>query len=472
MQKFLSVFEKGLFWLLIFLISFIILFPKLPLYSVSGTFVAVRIEDLVVAVSLGVWSLYLILSGKIREFFKDRLYQAMALFFLIGALSVFSAVFVTHTALPHLSVLHLLRRVELILLLPLAYTAIKTKKQIIISLMVLSGVLFTVNLYALGQEYLDWPLFSTTNSEFAKGTVLRLTPGARVNSSFAGHYDLAIFLMMSLVMISALIFLAKGWLLKTWLGFLASLSFMVLVMTAARQSFAAVLVGAILSLILTGKKVVVLLILVLAVAALAYPSQLRDRFFSTITVNLLGGGARYVNTDKEIGDQLNISTLPLGQQSSASAESTSSATPSAKVASDIAPGEPIDTTQLGVYRSFEIRFKVEWPRAIRAFIKNPVLGTGYSSLGLATDNDVLRSLGEVGILGTLAFVLFLIEVFKRIRKEYILGDRFVRFYSAGTLSVIVAFSLNGLFIDVFEASKIAAVFWILLGIALAQRKFR
>ena len=43
--------------------------------------------------------------------------------------------------------------------------------------------------------------------------------------------------------------------------------------------------------------------------------------------------------------------------------------------------EPI---QIATQRSGEIRFKVEWPRALRAFAKNPLLGTGYSSVTLAT----------------------------------------------------------------------------------------
>ena len=56
-------------------------------------------------------------------------------------------------------------------------------------------------------------------------------------------------------------------------------------------------------------------------------------------------------------------------------------------------------------RSVSIRLNVEWPRAIRAFSKNPLLGTGYSSITLATDNDFLRLLGEVGLVGALAFFL-------------------------------------------------------------------
>ena len=71
---------------------------------------------------------------------------------------------------------------------------------------ILALTVLTVNGYALGQQYLDWPVISTTNSEFSKGLILRLTPGARVNSTFAGHYDLAVFLAMAIVILTALFF--------------------------------------------------------------------------------------------------------------------------------------------------------------------------------------------------------------------------------------------------------------------------
>ena len=99
------------------------------------------------------------------------------------------------------------------------------------------------------------------------------------------------------------------------------------------------------------------------------------------------------------------------------------------------------------------------------------MGTGYSSLGIATDNDILRSLGEVGVLGTVAFVLILIEVSKRIFKSFKDNSKFIRFFSAGVLSMVAAFVVNGLFIDVFEASKVAAIFWMILGLNLAALSF-
>ena len=69
-------------------------------------------------------------------------------------------------------------------------------------------------------------------------------------------------------------------------------------------------------------------------------------------------------------------------------------------------------------RSTNIRLNVEWPRAIRAFSKNPLLGTGYSSISLATDNDYLRALGEVGFLGFISFSLIFVKLIEVLIKAY------------------------------------------------------
>lgn len=445
---------------------FIPLYPKIPLFNVPGTFVAIRVEDFLVAVSVLVWAGHLLISGSLKYVFKDRVNRLLLLFWGIGALSIFSGIFLTQTTQPHLGILHYLRRIELMLLLPIAFTAIKNVRQLKICLIALAVVTVLVNIYALGQQYLQWPVISTGNSEFSKGQILYLTPGARANSTFAGHYDLAIFLSMVLVGVTTLFFTVN----KYWKGIiltLSAVSFFVLILTAARQAFAATLIGVVVSLWLIKKRMIILLIIAIAAGALIYPSQLRDRLLSTITINIQKGGERYepINT-KNKNASFNIPTLKVATISAVPEATTSTD----YIASDIAPGEPTDTTQLGVYRSFAIRMNYEWPAAIRAFTKNPFLGTGYSSLGLATDNDVLRSLGEVGLLGTLAFVLLLIEVTKRIWSNLKSTDKFLRFFSAGILAMVLAFIVNSLLIDAFEASKVASLFWLLVGITLAIRK--
>lgn len=472
MKNLTSNLEKILFWAVLFLFAFIPLYPKFPLLNVAGTFVAIRLEDLFIGVTVVIWIVYLFSSNKFDGFIKTRLTQALLLFFFVGFVSTFSAIFLTHSVSAQISFLHFLRRIEFMLLLPVVATVIQSKKQLIITLAFLSFVVLVVNIYALGQQYLDWPVISTTNSEFSKGLILRLTPEARVNSTFAGHYDLAVFLAMTITILTALFFSVRKTL-KPWIFSLGILSLLVLIMTAARLSFAAVFVGVIASLCLAKKKKYILLIVIAVVAILIYPSQLRDRFVSTVTVNIFGQGQRYEGKteDQQKRAKLNIPTLAI-QTSSDSASTSSFASPSGETATDITPGEPIDTTQLGVYRSFSIRLNLEWPRAKLAFEKNPLLGTGYSSQGLATDNDFLRSLAEVGLLGTIAFILVLVEVSKRIFLSLKKGDKFTRYLSAGVLSMVIAFLVNGLFIDVFEASKVASLFWMVLGLNLAVLNFK
>lgn len=471
MPKFLSLYRKILFFLVLFLFMFIPLYPKFPLINVSGTFVAIRLEDFAIALAVSLWGIYIVLSDQLRSFLKDKLNLAILLFFFIGCVSTFSAVFLTHTASLHLSVLNFLRRVEFMILLPVVATVVSSKKHLVWILIFLALTVLSVNLYALGQQYLDWPVISTTNSEFSKGLILRLTPGARVNSTFAGHYDLAVFLAMAIVVLAALFFAVRKTL-KIPIILLIGLSGLVLIMTAARLSFVAAFVGVISALVLAKKRKYILVISLFIIAILIYPSQLRDRFISTITVNIFHQGQRYEGKtqDQKVRSKLNIPTLAI-KTSSSSSVTSSFASSSGQTATDIAPGEPVDTTQLGVYRSFEIRYKIEWPRAITAFVKNPFLGTGYSSIDIATDNDFLRSLGEVGILGTLAFVLVLTETAKKIFYGIKNGSKLIRFFSAGVLAMLIAFIVNGLFIDVFEASKVASLFWMMLGLNLAALRF-
>lgn len=471
MEELTKRLKTTLFFLVTFIFAFIPLYPKFPLFNVSGTFVAIRLEDFLIAVTISLWLIYIFLSHQANKILKIKANQAILLFFLITSVSTFSAVFLTHSVALNISFFHFLRRVEFMMLLPVVISSVISKRHLIIILITLAITVLAVNSYALGQQYLDWPVISTGNSEFSKGLILRLTPGARVNSTFAGHYDLAVFLAMAMTILAALFF-AVNKPLKIFLLFTAGFSLLVLIMTAARLSFAALFIGVIFVLILSKKKKYIFLILLACSVILIYPSQLRDRFISTVTVNILNLGQRYQGKteDQRTRSKLNIPTLAI--KTSSNSANTSSFATQAGQPTDITPGEPINITQLAVYRSFEIRYKIEWPRAINAFIKNPLLGTGYSSIDIATDNDFLRSLGEVGILGTIAFILVMIEIFKRLFSLLKNSDKFFKMFVVGVISMLIAFLVNGLFIDVFEASKVATLFWMMLGLGLATEKFR
>ena len=96
-----------------------------------------------------------------------------------------------------------------------------------------------------------------------------------------------------------------------------------------------------------------------------------------------------------------------------------------------------------------------------------LLGSGYGSVSLAVDNSYLRMLAEVGVLGFASFIaIFLIvgvyityawnKIYSPVVKSFVLG------FAAGVLGL----SINAVFIDVFEASKVAFVLWLLTGIVV------
>lgn len=462
MEKLSRVFEKNLFWGVLGLSVFIPLYPKFPLLSVPGTYVAIRLEDfLIVAVVLW-WGIGKL--GRLKEFLNENITQAILLYWGIGVLSLFSALTITHTIAPHLGIFHYLRRVEFMILFFVAFSAFTSFRQIKLWLACMLAATIIVIIYGFGQQWLQFPVISTTNKEFSKGLILYLTPDARVNSTFAGHYDLAIYLSFFIILASSFFLFIKSWAKKIILACFCGFAFILLTMTAARVSFFAMM-GGIASLFwFTNHKKLILTLILLGLFAFVISPELRHRTVATITVNLLGGGGpKYTPPPQKANPTKHFSIENAVTQSA-----SYSAAPI-----DVVPGEPLNSTELGVYRSYGIRFDVEWPRAIRAFEKNPFLGTGYSSITIATDNDYLRTLGETGLLGVTALSLVFIIIIKRIWRYIRTSPKNESYYfMCGVSCSLLALFLNGMFIDVLESSKIAELLWLTLGASFATTKFK
>lgn len=469
--------DKYLFKGFVFCLAFILIYPKFPLLNISGTYVAVRLEDIFIGLLVFVWGL--VNLPNLLKILKKPITNTFILYWAIGLLSLFSAIFVTSTIAPHIGLLHWLRRMEMMMLFFVAATVIKDVNQVKFLLKTLIFVNILIVAYGFGQVIFDLPVISTTNKEFSKGLILNLTPGARVNSTFAGHYDLAVYLSIVIIFLGGFFFYhpaVKNLRLKFIVLFSGLLSFALLGMTAARGSFVATFLALMMTFFLSGKKLLIIGLILLGIGTVAAIPELRHRLVATVTVNLIGGGGpKYEPPPNHVNLFTPDNQASSGAKRRSMEEATGAATPSATqksstISADIAPGEPINTTELGVYRSFNIRTDVEWPRAIRGFLRNPFLGTGFSSLTLATDNDYLRSLGEVGILGTLSLALILILILGTLFKSLRIVDKFEKIFLISTIASIFAFLATALFIDVFEASKVAALFWVMSGVAWAIAK--
>lgn len=130
-------------------------------------------------------------------------------------------------------------------------------------------------------------------------------------------------------------------------------------------------------------------------------------------------------------------------------------------------GDYLEKKALTYDLSFSTRFQGEWPRAISAFIRNIFLGSGYGSVSMAVDNSYLRMFGEVGLLGSLSFMAIFVILAVYLRSVLpSIDSRQERSFLFGVISGFTGLAINALFIDVFEASKIAFLLWLVVGVTL------
>lgn len=491
-----------------FLLFFIPLYPKFPLFDIQHTWVYIRLEDLMVALVVGIW---LIQLARRKVSFKTPLAGPIFLYWFVGALSLVHAVFILSPQLPHLfphlALFHYLRRLEYMVLFFVAAATVKDLRVVKRYLGVMALTLLGVCLYGFGQKFLGWPAFLTMNEEFAKGLPLYLPPTARMTSTFAGHYDLAAFLVLMIALWGSLIFGFKNWLIKILIFFLALASFILLLFTASRISFAVYLVVIVYVLLLQKRKWLIIPVVILSLFLSRQVTSSSERFSKTFRVQRVVYDTRTGRPIATVEEFFATPTptpvaiavvkepppaseesLPLGSgflslegltEEEARAQimrrpiftrHLETATLSSQMAT--ISGEFLIKRAIVYDISFTTRFQAEWPRAMEAFKRNIFLGSGFSSISLATDNDYLRFLGESGILGLFAF-LGILGTFGLLAKQALrkITAPLARSVLIGTLAGVLGLLLNAVLIDVFEASKVAYSLWLLLGMTVGLVQF-
>lgn len=463
MQKLLQQFKKFsdsfLKYGLAAILLAVPLYPKFPFLRIPGTYVSIRFEDFLIAVVSFIALIYFL--PQIKEILNTKLVRSIILFLLIGFLSVISAVFLTKTITPYLGVLHWIRRIEYFIpfFIGLLYFRSKNNDPNLLEffLKILMVVVMIAFIYGFGQKHFNWPVIITQNEEYSKGIALRWVPGSHINSTFAGHYDLATFLVLLLPIFISLFFIVPKKLTKIILLGVIFSGLWLLVNAISRISVVSYLLATSLALILLKKYKEILVVVLISVVFFGFSSDLLARYTRIIEV-----------TYKKIAPQIKlINLLP-------NYEVYAQELPQKRVKKSTPAPTP---TPVPVFedRSTSIRLNVEWPRAIRAFTKNPLLGTGYSSITLATDNDFLRLLGEVGILGFSAFILILLRIGLLFKKTLPLIENYkgVKLaFMAGIYGATAGILLNAIFIDVFEASKFAIILWLLMGFAVSMERIK
>lgn len=511
------------YWLIAaagFLLVFLPLYPKWPLFDIlPGYNVRVRLEDIIIfIVNLVFWGQVL---GKKIKISRAPLFKPILIYLGIGLLSTLSAIFITKTIYPEwIQVakvfLHWIRRIEYFSLFFIFFFAVKTKKQLAGLLLLLGVTVLSVSVYGFGQKYLYWPAYSTMNREFAKGIALYLTEHARVLSTFGGHFDLAAWVMITIIPLIVLGLLHPS----LWWRFgalsLAGIEYWLMILSASRISWIAYMVGAAAAFVILLKKKPKLWVWPRAAAVLLSSTvimlsfgDLSERFghifklqgvkelitkpFAKPPENAIPM-ALDLTPEQQLALVATQTDIPPSSKKGGFAK-TQFPSPEAKPA-DVyddtydrlraylatASGETISVSYsanaLRYGLSVGIRLDTLWPNALKALKANPLLGTGYSTLvkehvweftvAESTDNDYLRMLGETGLLGTTAFLAIFWIAGKKLWQAYLMAKQpFDYALPAAALAVTFGLLVNAMYIDVFEASKVAYGYWSFLGLAMA-----
>ncbi len=255
-SRFLTWLDENILILLgTFLLAFVPLYPKIPLWSpIEQYIVRVRLEDIFILLAVGIW-LVQVLRRKVA--WRSPMFWVVAAYGVVGLVSSLVAMFVIKTVpLEPLHVgktfLHYFRYLEYFSLFFILFSAIKKRSQVVLALGIFSFTVLAVSLYGYGQRYYFWPVYSTMNREFSKGIRLYLTEHARVQSTFAGHYDMSAFLVITLPLILALAYRVKRRRVSLVLHLIFWVGTWLLILSASRTPFAAYFAAVLLVIGITG----------------------------------------------------------------------------------------------------------------------------------------------------------------------------------------------------------------------------
>jgi hypothetical protein len=430
-----------------FLIAFIPLYPKIPLADlIPGYIVRLRLEDIFIAI-VGLWWGIQLLRRKVT--WKTPLSWFILAYIFVGLISNIAGVWITRT-IPlqtlHIgkSMLHWMRHIQYFSLFFIAYNAVKNRRQGMFLIGVVLATLLGVVIYGYGQKYLYWPVYSTMNREFSKGMRLYLSEHARVQSTFAGHYDLGGYLVVILPITLAIFFslerikkilrsqrlvlLTRFVVFLTWLGGL-----WLLVMSAARTSYIAYVLaaGIVVGLYMLKRGIIWgisrgMTVLLISVVMMLVVGDLSSRFTQLIDENQYPWLTSAMTTIKDVREQPfkligfnpkppsdGKSTAELEAELAKSGMTVSDTQPSSSKPKDVYGNipekefdlnDPAATLSANVKqvgdklvqeRTFSdcalkyslsvcIRLETLWPQAFAGFMRNPVVGSGYATLTKAT----------------------------------------------------------------------------------------
>ncbi len=412
-----------------FLLFFIIVFPKIPLVSTSFA-TSIRLEDFIIVylwILLGIY----ILNGKVR-IYKSKFFFWISLYLFLGLISTTLGYLRGDVTTP----LFFLRKVEYVSLSFFAYIIINKKNIskfynllfVSFGFVALIGFLqyFKV-LYSLGIAQKLIPILQPASKRFWMSST------NLVSSTFAGNYELGACLL--LIVPFLLLLTLNPRYPNRKMAFLGFLSLFIIIWLSGARTPTVIISGVVFIIFMkrlfSGKKNQIFksfVVLIILISILVPIYKIISKNFLERTTDITGFRykeiVKFVQTDRSMNKRLQ-----------------------------------------------------KWSIVWNSFLTHPLLGIGvggFSDHFIAADGQDIQTLGETGLVGfsLLLIVFFYVIKINNQTKQYlkrIISDK-ARELDKGLLTAlsigILGLIINGITINVLDASKVAMYLWTLIGVAM------
>lgn len=404
------------------------LYPKIGLVSVAGTYIPIRLDDVITVGVLLVWITDLLAERRLPRI--PSLALPVVLWVAAGFVALVVGAALQHTITWGTGALYWAKPIEYLLLGWMAYDLVTTRRRITL----FSGSILSAAAVVVAYGVLQRFGWAPTPPSYLPGSTLGV-----VTATFGDPHQLAGYLGLIAFIVIALWHQFNG--LRLGLAILLVGLAYVLVHTGVRSEFIALTAGTVAFLRWRPTRAPAALLLVALFASAALPNAIERELDRTISRSAV------------------IGTPDDGRGSPAPAV-PGVAPGSTSVGDRIGDGLSQDV-------SLSLRLQDKWPKLLRVTWAHPLFGGGPSAATEAADGYYVRSLVEVGLVGTAAFLALVSTVLVAFWKGFRRATGPSRWLALAALTSTLFVGIVGILIDTWVASRPMQLYWPLVGATLA-----
>jgi O-Antigen ligase len=410
------------------------LYPKIGLVPISGTYIPIRLDDVITVGATVAWGVSLIAERR-RPRIPPLAGFAVA-WLLAGLVALIVGAGLQHTISATTGAFYWAKPIEYLLLGWMAFDLVTSRKRLKSVLTVILASAAVVIMYGLLQRLGLTPPPPT------------YIPGASfsvLTSTMSDPHELAIYLGLVAVIVMALWQYASTRWRLVGSAFLVALAY-VLVHAGVRSEFIALLIVTVAFLWWRRTRLPSALLLASLLTVFFLPAGAESFLASTIAqpqivtpgASATGGQPQIVAPGASV--PLSAGSISVGD----------------RFAGDLSRDVSLST-----------RLQNKWPNLLRIAWAHPFFGGGPSVATEAADGYYVRSLAEIGVIGTIAFLGLLLATLARLGVGFVRGGGLPGWLALAAFLGTLFVAAVGVLIDTWVSSRPMQLYWPLVGAALA-----